>query len=710
MCIWISRISARLVHSRVALSVPRTDISRYSVHFTCLCAPHLKKNTLQFHFFAGILFPHQRNNNGSGLTKYYNSVIPVIRGKERGMVTLIRLVAALSILVTVLSCSCIAEENANEAEKVEERVDVVERGRQLIESGSYEQAWDVLSNAEPIEKQLQPDLFYYLGHMCENGLGKEVNYSAAFHEYLNGANAGSAKCQMQASVLLSNGHGVKVDEGASVLLLTMASVGRNIEAKVALGNRYQHGIGVEKSCFQALGQMEPCARRVFLLFQANGLVQTHDNFKIGSEDGMEFALQRENLLDMYAEEAAEGNAAAQSLIGISHLAGANGVQRNTEIAREYLEQAARNGDAQAQTALAQMYVAGIGVDKDNATALRYFLQAAKNGDAGAMNGLGYMYLNGIGVTEDHKVAVDYFERAAQTGSGDAYFNLGAIFSGGTSSISANEERGLEYFMKAAHMHHVGGMYHIGRFYYLGKDVKINCETALSYLNAVTHNGPECGLVDEAFTHYRENRDEQALMMYTKAAEMGLKEAEENVAYMYEHRLGVSILDFDGFGDEMDDESFEQECDVRALHWYGRAASRRSITAINKVGDHHYYGIGTARNASLALRYYESAAGKKSAQAHFNLGCMKQRGIGVPRDFIGARKSFILSLTEDPKGYLPVKMALMWLRMQEQWDRYVGIQLNMHGFKLFVLSIRFVDVFLIFTGLIMAILGYIRVYA
>eukprot|EP01028_Stygiella_incarcerata_P013391 TRINITY_DN82238_c0_g1_i1.p1 TRINITY_DN82238_c0_g1~~TRINITY_DN82238_c0_g1_i1.p1 ORF type:complete len:547 (-),score=131.08 TRINITY_DN82238_c0_g1_i1:79-1719(-) len=546
--------------------------------------------------------------------------------------------------------------------------------------------------------------------MYENGLGRKANFSAAFHEYLKGANAGSARCQMQASVLLSNGHGVKVDEGAAVLLLIMASQNGLLEAKIALSNRYQHGVGVEKSCFEALRQCEPVAQHSFLEFQSAGTLRSYDMIRLGSEEQVDLVLERDNLLELYAEEAAEGNSAAQTLMGISHLTGANGVDRNVGMAREYLEQAAASGDVQAQTTLGQMYVGGIGVEKDNATALRYFMQAAKTGNVAALNGLGYMYLHGMGVEEDHKAAIHYFELASQAGSADANFNLGVIYYGGTSKITADKSRGLDYLMKAAQMQHIGGMYQIGRFFMMGKDVKISCETALSYLNSVVHQGPECGLVDDAFAHFRAHRDEQALMLYTKAAEMGLEVAQENVAYMYEHRLGVSILDFDGFGEEMDEASFEHECDVRALHWYGRAASQRSATALIKVGDYHYYGIGTARNASLAMRYYENAARRKNAQAHFNLGYMKQYGIGVPKDLIGARRSYILSLTEDPKGYLPVKLALIWLRLQEMWGHYVGVQWSLHGFKLFVLSIRSVDIFLMFSGLIIAILAYIRMYA
>src|SRR5438477_7964199 len=57
---------------------------------------------------------------------------------------------------------------------------------------------------------------------------------------------------------------------------------------------------------------------------------------------------------------------------------------------------AKQGDANAQYSLGNMYRTGQGVRQDYAESVRWFREAAGQGDAKAQNGLAYMYATGKG--------------------------------------------------------------------------------------------------------------------------------------------------------------------------------------------------------------------------------------------------------------------------------------------------------------------------
>ncbi len=54
----------------------------------------------------------------------------------------------------------------------------------------------------------------------------------------------------------------------------------------------------------------------------------------------------------------------------------------------------------------------------------------------------------------------------------------------------------------------------------------------------------------------------------------------------------------------------------------------------KVGDYHYYGLGTEVDYELAALHYRLASEQQSnAQAMFNLGYMHEQGLGLKKVFL-----------------------------------------------------------------------------
>ena len=101
----------------------------------------------------------------------------------------------------------------------------------------------------------------------------------------------------------------------------------------------------------------------------------------------------------------------------------HGVSQDYEQEVELFKKSALQGNAEAQSNLGVMYENGHGVSQDYAKALELFRKSADQGNAEGQNGLGVMYANGLGVQEDHKLAVEWFRKSADQGNAEGQKNL-----------------------------------------------------------------------------------------------------------------------------------------------------------------------------------------------------------------------------------------------------------------------------------------------
>jgi uncharacterized protein len=77
-----------------------------------------------------------------------------------------------------------------------------------------------------------------------------------------------------------------------------------------------------------------------------------------------------------------------------------GVEQNYSKALLAFEQATKNNDLDAMTALGVMYIEGVGVDQDDTRGIEYLAKAADEAHPKAQYYLGAMYYLGIGVERD----------------------------------------------------------------------------------------------------------------------------------------------------------------------------------------------------------------------------------------------------------------------------------------------------------------------
>lgn len=118
------------------------------------------------------------------------------------------------------------------------------------------------------------------------------------------------------------------------------------------------------------------------------------------------------------QAAEQGDADAQISLGYRYAMG-DEVAQDDRQAVVWYRKAAEQGLVEAQVNLAGRYYNGKGVPQDYRQALTWFKKAAEQGDYFAQFRLGEMYAKGRGVAQDHELAYVWYSVAAANGWGDA---------------------------------------------------------------------------------------------------------------------------------------------------------------------------------------------------------------------------------------------------------------------------------------------------
>lgn len=90
--------------------------------------------------------------------------------------------------------------------------------------------------------------------------------------------------------------------------------------------------------------------------------------------------------------------------------------------------------------------------------------------------------------------------------------------------------------------------------------------------------------------YKAYRFDDAFMQYALTSELGYEVGQSNAAFLLDR--GETTM----FSDRYEDL-------VRALQYWGRAAAQGYSAAQVKLGDYHYYGLGTSVDYDTAASHY-----------------------------------------------------------------------------------------------------------
>uniref|UniRef100_A0A182RPF6 Uncharacterized protein n=1 Tax=Anopheles funestus TaxID=62324 RepID=A0A182RPF6_ANOFN len=479
-----------------------------------------------------------------------------------------------------------------------------------------------------------------------------LDIEAAKQTFLELAEEGLPDAQMGLGFMHAAGIGFNVSQGKALLYYTLAAAGENPWAQMALGYRYWAGVGVPNSCETALDYYRKVATKVASQVTFSGGAAVHRIRLLDEVDnsGPSSGILDNDLIDYYQLLADKGDVQAQVGLGQLHYQGGRGIPLDHQRALQYFSQAANAGNAVAMAFLGKIYLEGSdNIKADNETAFKYFKKAADLGNPVGQSGLGIMYLHGKGVRKDTLKALKYFAKAADQGWVDGQLQLGNMYYSGI-GVQRDFKLAIKYFSLASQSGHVLAFYNLGQMHAIGLGMIRSCPTAVELFKNVAERGKWADRLMSGYQDYRSYRFEESFMQYALLSEMGYEVAQSNAGFLLD-REEVNL--FKDRGEEL----------VRALQYWGRAAAQGYSAAQVKLGDYHYYGMGTLIDYEMAASHYRMASEQQNnAQAMFNLGYMHEQGLGMKKDIHLAKRCYDLAADSSVDAKVPVTLALIKLQL------------------------------------------------
>eukprot|EP00850_Spirogloea_muscicola_P018479 SM000169S02734 [mRNA] locus=s169:200091:203563:- [translate_table: standard] len=478
------------------------------------------------------------------------------------------------------------------------------------------------------------------------------------------AELGNADAQSALGFLHGCGYGVPQSQRRALLYHHFAAAGGNWQSKMAMGfvhlRQGEHGAAARLYADAAAQSM--AANSVLpeaLLLEA---VRLH----VAGGERNEAAVaghrgERDDAIQFLEYNAAAGSADSLRALGQLYYWGVRGLRRDLARAARLLGRAAELGSADAMLSLGEMHARGVGVPRDDAAATRWFRAAADKGHASAHNGLGWLHARGQGVDHNFTKAMEEFMLAASSADdADAQYNIGVMHKNGL-GVPRSAEAAFAWFSQAAARAHLAALYQLARMHAKGFGTRPNLVTAAALFKVVAERGPWGHLLRWAHSAFLDGDLPTAVLLYSRAAEMGYEVAQSNAAWLLgkKHQGEVACVSSAGGG-----RCSTEERQRKAHRLWRLSSEQGNVQAALLIGDAYYFGKGSRKDLERAAEAYRRAANQKSAQAMFNLGYMHEHGQGLPTDYFLAKRYYDLALTTDPTAVLPVKIALFLLRLRQ----------------------------------------------
>ncbi|KAK7810294.1 hypothetical protein U0070_019322 [Myodes glareolus] len=477
-----------------------------------------------------------------------------------------------------------------------------------------------MGNLKAMEKMADALLFGSFGTQ---------NITAAIRLYESLAKEGSHKAQNALGFLSSYGIGMEYDQ--------------------AKGYRYLSGINVLQNCEVALSHYKKVADYIAdKLEKSEGipvekvrLTERPENLSSNSE------ILDWDIYQYYKFLAERGDVQIQKAL-------------------YYFLKAAKAGSANAMAFIGKMYLEGnIAAPQNNATAFKYFSMAASKGNAIGLHGLGLLYFHGKGVPVNYGEALKYFQKAAEKGWPNAQFQLGFMYYSG-SGVWKDYKLAFKYFYLASQSGQPLAIYYLAEMYATGTGVLRSCRTAVELYKGVCELGHWAEKFLTAYFAYKDGDVDSSLIQYALLAEMGYEVAQSNSAFILESKK-AKILG-------------EEKMYPMALLLWNRAAiqadKHHSAQAMFNLAYMYEHGLGIAKDLHLARRLYDMAA-QTSPDAHIPVffALVKLETVHLLRDIL----FFNVSLSQidskiSKKLWDKFTMRWKWLKMDSTvgpyWDLFV----------------------------------------
>lgn len=275
-----------------------------------------------------------------------------------------------------------------------------------------------------------PDGLAHVGQCYEHGWGVARDESLALESYRKAKSMGSALAE-----LLIGLHYLRLGcyEDALKCIESARAMG-DAEASLALGQCYEHGIGVERDASRAEELFQESADR--------GCVTAITMMGVSLMDNQEF----EKGFCRFVEASSLGDPEAKACLGLCYEMGWC-VCPNMKIALDYYRDAARLGSVFAHVALGECLMYGNGCDTNLTEAVALLLKASERGNPVAQYDIGCCYAEGLGVESNATIAVQWYEKASERDYLPACHELGVCYSEGF-GVEPDMEKAIGYFRRA----------------------------------------------------------------------------------------------------------------------------------------------------------------------------------------------------------------------------------------------------------------------
>ncbi|KAJ3158798.1 ERAD-associated protein [Geranomyces michiganensis] len=474
------------------------------------------------------------------------------------------------------------------------------------------------------------------------------NASIALAHYLRPAQAGRPSSQRMVGLLYATGLGVDERDYAKALLyLSFAAVGDDTVAEQALGYWHVKGIATHANCEEAAYYYQNVARKAVERYKAGppgGLHMPLPKQRLPEQEGGIYgfgasgpgdpnlrqghgvnqggggALSTEDVLQYYRLQADAGDAVSQLLVGQLFYLGSYNVKRNYYRALEYFRRAASQypdrAALEAAAASSQQGDGGGGEDNNN---IPQAVKQTATAAAQAMHYLGLMHWRGEGVEANEEIAARWFERGKAESAACLYslaimaldgpkknpsLGLALLKQAATREPPSPEAQArlgeyhlslgtpheipnaMKWFNAAWRRGNIVASYHLGNMYLTGAGMgSPNCHFAVTLFKSVAEKGDwHSPVVHAAQDLMRAGDVEGAFLHYILAAEQGYEVAQTNAAWMLDrgmYKIRKSNL-----------LKRSRDQHETALYLWNRAANQGNVDARVKMGDYHFYGLGT----------------------------------------------------------------------------------------------------------------------
>ena len=174
---------------------------------------------------------------------------------------------------------------------------------------------------------------------------------------------------------------------------------------------------------------------------------------------------------------------------------------------------------------------------DYAAAFKEWTLPAEQGHMDAQYYMGLLYLQGLGMKRDFAQARFWFEKAAEQGHYGAQHNLGTFHVKGLGGLKRDERQAVEWFTIAADRGYRDSKFILGLCYLGGQGVPHDVKKGLELVTRAA----ELGLLkaqNDLATIYQTGIEgvpqdyQKAKFWYEKAADKGLAASQANLGYMY----------------------------------------------------------------------------------------------------------------------------------------------------------------------------------